>query len=273
MTNITRVVAVTILGLTVLRVQGSTQEVGSHQSGDGDVHRSDPCLLAPDPQGRASGPEKHCAPGASGGVGRGDFNNDGIADLAVGVPDQTRQSQIFDPECSCIRITNHQGAGTVNIIYGGTAGLTTTGSQVLGQSNLAIKTNAHFGKALAAGKFRGSTFASDLAVAVPGADNGGSIDVFFSSSGKLNSTPNQRLFAQSFSTAGTSLGLVVTQGVLVFPQDLTMVWGDFNGDAVGDLAAEVMNENGGRETPGARCWFCTGLQGRDSAYRIPPCWW
>jgi hypothetical protein len=108
---------------------------------------------------------------------------------------------------------------------------------VLGDSSLAIDTDAHFGKALAAGRFRGPGFASDLAVAVPGSGSNGTIDVFFSGSGRLNTTPNQRFSADGFSTAGTSLGSGVK-----FPEDLTMVWGDFNGDGVGDLAATVVNE-------------------------------
>jgi hypothetical protein len=174
----------------------------------------------------------------------------------VGVPDEARQSTVFDRDCFCFRATNHPGAGTVNIIYGGANGLTATGSQVLGDSSLAIETDAHFGKALAAGRFRGSAFASDLAVAVPGAGLRGTIDVFFGGS-RLNTTPNQRFSADGFSTAGTSLG----SGVVKFPEDVTMVWGDFNGDGVGDLAAEVMNDNGSHQDSNSAVLILYGTAG------------
>jgi len=48
-----------------------------------------------------------------------DFNNDGLADLAVGAPTEA--------------IGNLQGAGAVNVLYGSAAGLTGSGSQVFWQ--------------------------------------------------------------------------------------------------------------------------------------------
>jgi hypothetical protein len=153
-----RVVAFTILALALLSSHVLTQAGPGSNRGQGESNRADPCALAPSARGEAKGIEKRCGLGGSGGVGRGDFNNDGIADLAVGVPDEARQSTVFDRDCFCFRVTNHPGAGTVNIIYGGANGLTPTGSQVLGDSSLAIDTDAHFGKALAAGRFRGPGF-------------------------------------------------------------------------------------------------------------------
>jgi hypothetical protein len=179
-------------------------------------------------------------PGSAQGAATGDFNNDGFADLAVGVPDEMRTSFVFnldDFECFCGEFIDFPGAGAVNIIYGGASGLTPAASQVLSQANLERTTNARFGHRLAAGRFRGPAFASDLAVAVPGAPRGGAINILFSENGRLRTTPSQRFHAGDFSPAGTSLG---TNG-MEFPPNLSMVFGDFNGDDVGDLAVEVEN--------------------------------
>jgi hypothetical protein len=182
--------------------------------------------------------------GGSGGMGRGDFNNDGIADLAVGVPDEARISRDFDPDQFRFITTNHLGAGAVNIIYGAqTGGLTQTGSQVLDQSQIGgVSDNARFGQSLAAGRFRGPNLGSDLAVGAPGVRRNnapvGALYVFFSNAaGRLNFNPDQVFFADQFSTEGTSLGA----NPMDFPPDMTMVSGNFNGDDFSDLAVEVVN--------------------------------
>lgn len=248
MKNMTRVIAITMLGLAVspltVHTQLGSQGPPSDRPAQGELHRADPCALGGEPQGEAEGIERRCALGASAGVARGDFNNDGFADLAVGAPDETRQSTTFDPVNFRLTLTDHPGAGAVNIIYGSAGGLTPTGSQVIGQGFTATTTNAHFGRALAAGRFRGPNFASDLAVGVPGASNGGAIYVFFSASGRLNTSASQIFHADRFSGAGTVLGAGVT---FRFPDNMSMVWGDFNGDSVGDLVAELAisgNANG-----------------------------
>jgi len=52
----------------------------------GDEHRADPCQEHA-PKGKAVGWENHCPPvGAGTGIARGDFDGDGFADLAIGVP-------------------------------------------------------------------------------------------------------------------------------------------------------------------------------------------
>jgi len=56
-------------------------------SGQGDVNRADPCAHLPNPPGNANGIDQQCpAIGSSSGVSKGDFNGDGVADLAIGVP-------------------------------------------------------------------------------------------------------------------------------------------------------------------------------------------
>ncbi len=89
---------------------------------------------------------------------RMDFNGDGFADLAIGVPNEAVGT-----------VTN---AGAVNVIYGSTGGLsaTATPDQFWTQNTPNVAGVADvddaFGKALAAGDFNGDGFA-DLAIGRP----------------------------------------------------------------------------------------------------------
>ena len=245
MTDLKRIVAIAVVGLilgalVVQPVWADENGPPSVPPGQGESHAADPCTLVADPPGNAEGIDRRCASGGSAGVSRGDFNNDGIADLAVGVPDETRKSIQCTGLSGCTT-TDRAGAGSVNVIYGGSAGLTPTGNQILSQTPGTTSANAHLGRALAAGRFRGPGFASDLAVGAPGFGSTGAIYVFFSASGRLSTTPNQILLGSAFSTAGTSLESCCSAASknVEFPDDMSMVWGDFNGDGFGDLAAEV----------------------------------
>lgn len=89
----------------------------------------------------------------------GDFNGDGFADLAVGVPGEDTPAG-----------TGNSGA--VNIIYGSANGLTGDGSvptprffsqNAVGVPGDGSEPNDYFGAALAAGDFNGDRF-SDLAI-------------------------------------------------------------------------------------------------------------
>ena len=83
----------------------------------------------------------------------GDFDDDGFDDLAIGV--------IGD------RVGPVNNAGTVNALYGSSAGLTTAGSQLWHQNIAGVRGEATsgdlFGNALAVGDFDGDGF-DDLAI-------------------------------------------------------------------------------------------------------------
>jgi hypothetical protein len=139
-----------------------------------------------------------------------DFDNDGFADLAVGVPGENDFS------------------GAVNVLYGSGGGLTGTGAQVFtGVSGTTIV--GSFGSAVAAGDFDNDGFA-DLAVGAPFEDVGtaelaGAVSVLYSSGGAL-STAGGRLFTQV-------AGSVEARDLF----GLALGSGDLNDDGFDDLLA------------------------------------
>src|SRR5262245_29915000 len=95
----------------------------------------------------------------------GDFNNDGFADLAVGVPGED--------------VGSAKDAGEVHFIFGSPAGLTGSGDYLMHQDinrvRDACETGDAFGGSLAAADFDNDGFV-DLAVGVPGEDAFGRVD-------------------------------------------------------------------------------------------------
>jgi hypothetical protein len=115
----------------------------------------------------------------------GDFDNDGFADLAAGARFRT--------------VGGEQAAGSVGVLYGSGAGLTTAGGQLFTQVGGAVEGGDVFGSALATGDFNQNGFA-DLAVGAPfedvgGAELAGAVSVLYGSGGGL-STAGGRLFTQ-----------------------------------------------------------------------------
>jgi hypothetical protein len=159
-------------------------------------------------------------PAAADGSVRADFNGDGFADLAVGVPYEDA-GRVVD-------------AGAVNVQYGSATGLTTRPGQIFTQVAGLPEAGDLFGYALASGDFN-SDGIPDLAVGAPGEDVGsvsdaGAVSVLYGSTTGLT-TANARLFTQVGSAPETA--------------DLfgyTLAAGDFNHDGFTDLAAAAPNE-------------------------------
>jgi len=146
----------------------------------------------------------------------GDFDNDGFADLAVGVPGE------------------NDSAGAINVLYGTGGGLSGTGAQVFTQVGGASEAFDSFGWALAAGGFNNDGFA-DLAVGAPfetvgGAQAAGAVSVLPGSASGLTATGGQ-LFTQVGGAveAGDQFGSALAAG-------------DFNNDGFADLAAGAAGE-------------------------------
>jgi hypothetical protein len=155
-------------------------------------------------------------------IASGDFNADGHADLAIGIPFRN--------------VDGEADAGAVLTLYGSPTGLTNVGDQLWTQNSTDVDgdctQNDLFGSALASGDFDGDGY-SDLAIGVPGETVGtrigaGGVNILYGSAAGLTADDDQ-LWTQNSggvpdsSETGDAFGS-------------SLAAGDFNNDGRDDLA-------------------------------------
>ncbi len=192
-----------------------------------------PILLPqwPVPPAAALPPREAAAPAA-------DFNADGYADLAVGVPSES--------------VGGQDEAGAVNVLYGTERGLAASGNQLWHQNSPGVLGVAgqydNFGASLAQADFNGDGFI-DLAVGArredePSAEFAGAVSVLYGSATGLVAQGNQ-FWSQD--SPGVS---EVSEYQDLFGHALAA--GDFDADGYAELAIGVPNEDtGGNSYSGA----------------------
>jgi FG-GAP repeat len=187
-------------------------------------------------------------PAAAAGSLQADFNNDGFADLAVGVPHED--------------VGTIADAGAVNVLYGTSAGLAGGGSQLFTQDSPGVASAAEagdrFGFALATGDFNQDGVA-DLAIGVSLEDAGrvidvGAVNVLYGSAGKLTGVGSQ-LFTQDSPGVGSTAEDGDAFGSV-------LVAGDFNNDGNDDLAVGAPLEDVGGIIEGGAVNVLPGSAGK-----------
>jgi hypothetical protein len=162
-----------------------------------------------------------------------DFDGDGYADLAIGVPNKE---------------VDGEDAGSVHVFYGTDDGIDTDGDEVWNRDKSGIKETPEdgdeFGYALATGDFDDDGYA-DLAIGVPsdevdGVERAGSVTIIYGSDSGLDSDDSQ-IWSQN--SSGISDDADVDDN---FGYALTT--GDFDNDGYDDLAIGVPGEDVSGET-------------------------
>jgi hypothetical protein len=164
----------------------------------------------------------------------GDIDRDGFDDLAIGAPGAA--------------VSGNAAAGHVLVLYGSPAGLTVNGAQVRHEDSAGVAGVAAvrdtFATSLALGDLDGDGF-GDLAVGIPGQDLGSVVDagaalLLFGSPWGLDSLRSVVLQQPT--------GRAIAGDLLPEPSDRfgsSLAVCNFDGDAYGDLAVGVPNEDVG----------------------------
>ncbi len=167
----------------------------------------------------------------------GDYDGDGYDDLAIGVPNENVGVQ--------------QDAGIVQVLYGSSIGLRTTGNQLFQQGAFGMNNAAErydfFGAALASGDFNNDG-RDDLAIGVPGEDTTvfdvGAVHVIYGTASGLSANNNTLYTQDSPSVPDTAEAWDNFGSALAA--------GDFDNDGFDDLAIGSPNEDlGGKVDAGA----------------------
>jgi len=162
----------------------------------------------------------------------GDFDGDGVDDLATGIPlDDNANGEFQDGGLVIIRYGVRGDGLAHNVSFD-------VLSQFNGGSPNPVEAFDHFGTALAAGDFNGDGF-DDLAVGVigdPPQDEGGAVQIHYGSAGGLDLSGSQR-FTQDTADVGDS-----SEDGDRFGSSLAAA--DFDNDGFDDLAIGVPYEDG-----------------------------
>jgi hypothetical protein len=173
----------------------------------------------------------------------GDYNGDGIDDLAIGSPGED-----IGGEGGGSKIE----AGAVGIVLGSGSGITATGAQFFDQDSLPAPVVAeagdHFGWSLAAADFTSADGIDDLAVGIPGEDVGavvdaGMIQVLKGSALGVGLSGNQLWHQGSVGMA--AIDLAGETNILETGDNFgySLVAADFSGDGRPDLAIGTPGED------------------------------